>query len=276
MGNLDIFNTLSEQITVRIRACHEGQHDSGWSETKQHGDYDLWHVLSGEVRIVVDGQAYTARPGDVVFFYPHQPYRAFTTDAGCHFIFTHFDFDLGERPTILNEYPLAGIVPGRLIAEETELFRLAYPSFKTRGPMSAMRLRGALLMLLSAILQAYAAGSYTGSFRLPRTSGPPADITRLQPVFERMNDQLHRPPRIPELAQLAGMSEKYFIAYFKRALGMTPGQYIYHLRMHKARELLYKRSYSVKEIADQLGYPDAYSFSKAFKKFYDTPPSRFI
>jgi AraC family transcriptional regulator len=276
MENMDIFHTLSEQITVRIRGSHEELHDGSWSETKQHGDYDLWLVLSGEVRIMVEGETYTAYPGDAVFFYPHQPYRASTTDAGCSFIFTHFDFDLGERPAILNAYPLAGIVPGRLIAEETELLRQAYPAFKARGPLSAMRLRGALFMLLSAIMLAYADGRYIGSFQRPRTSGPPADLALLQPVFHYIDGHLNRSLRICELAELAGMSDKYFIAYFKRALGLTPGQYIYHLRMHKARELLYKRSFSVKEIADQLGYPDAYSFSKAFKKFYAIPPSRFI
>jgi len=276
MDGLAIFNTLSEQIAVRLRACHEECHDGSWSETKQHGDYDLWQVTSGEVRLVVDGREYAAHAGDIVFFYPHQPYRAFTTDAGCGFIFTHFDFSLGERSAVLNEYPLAGIVPGRLIEAETAQFLLAYPPFKAREPLSAMRLRGSLLMLLAGIMQAYANGSYTGHFRRPDASGPPADLAALQPVFQFIDDDRRRPIRVRELAQVAGMSEKYFIAYFKRALGMTPGQYIYHLRMHKARELLYGRSLSVKQIADQLGYPDGYSFSKAFKKFYGTPPSRFI
>lgn len=276
MEGLAIFNTLSEQIAVKLRACHEERHDGSWSETKQHSDYDLWLVTGGEVRLVMDGREYAAHAGDTVFFYPHQPYRAFTTDAGCSFIFTHFDFSLGERAAILNEYPLAGVVPGRLIEAETALFRQAYPPFKAREPLSAMRLRGNLFTLLAGIMQSYASGSYAGDFQRPGASGPPADLAALQPVFQFIDTDHQRPVRVRELAQLAGMSEKYFIAYFKRALGMTPGQYMYHLRMHKARELLYRRSLSVKQIADRLGYPDAYSFSKAFKKFYGTPPSRFI
>jgi AraC-like DNA-binding protein len=31
-----------------------------------------------------------------------------------------------------------------------------------------------------------------------------------------------------------------------------------------------------KNISYKLGYTDAYSFSKAFKKFYNVPPSRYI
>ncbi|MBO1515444.1 helix-turn-helix domain-containing protein [Metabacillus sp. BG109] len=46
--------------------------------------------------------------------------------------------------------------------------------------------------------------------------------------------------------------------------------------MNRARELLYSNRYSIKQIADMLGYPDPYSFSKAFKKYYKMPPSQFV
>ncbi|MGO4374436.1 helix-turn-helix transcriptional regulator, partial [Paenibacillus sp. MCAF20] len=88
--------------------------------------------------------------------------------------------------------------------------------------------------------------------------------------------RLHQPVRIGELAELAGMSEKYFILYFKQALGITPGSYIYQLKMNRARELLYSRTFSIQQIAGLLGYPDPYSFSKAFKKYYKVPPSKFV
>jgi AraC family transcriptional regulator len=72
------------------------------------------------------------------------------------------------------------------------------------------------------------------------------------------------------------MSEKYFIRYFKQALGVTPGQYMIQLRMNRARDLVYTQRYSMQQVASLLGYPDAYSFSKAFKKHYKVPPSKFV
>lgn len=86
---------------------------------------------------------------------------------------------------------------------------------------------------------------------------------------------LHRPLRVQEMASVASMSEKYFITFFKKAIGVTPGQYLFHLKMNKARDYIYKMDHSMKEIAALLGYPDAYSFSKAFKRFYQIAPSRF-
>jgi len=39
--------------------------------------------------------------------------------------------------------------------------------------------------------------------------------------------------------------------------------------MNRARDYLYQGKYTIiKEISSMLGYPDQYSFSKAFKKHY--------
>jgi AraC-like DNA-binding protein len=76
-------------------------------------------------------------------------------------------------------------------------------------------------------------------------------------------------------AAIAGMSEKHFIALFKEVAGITHSRYSYQLKMNRAREYIYGKRLSCKEIAAMLGYPDQYSFSKAFGKHSNVPPSRF-
>jgi YesN/AraC family two-component response regulator len=46
--------------------------------------------------------------------------------------------------------------------------------------------------------------------------------------------------------------------------------------MEKAKELLVKEELSVKEIANSVGYQDAYHFSKLFKKYTGNSPSDYI
>jgi len=103
-----------------------------------------------------------------------------------------------------------------------------------------------------------------------------AKLTVLQPVFQYVENNLDRPMKIDELSAIVNMSEKYFISYFKSALGITPGNYITQLKMNKARDYLYQEKYSIKEIANLLGYSDQYTFSKAFKKYFNVSPSKFI
>jgi AraC-like DNA-binding protein len=45
--------------------------------------------------------------------------------------------------------------------------------------------------------------------------------------------------------------------------------------MNRARDYLYEKNYTIQQIAGFLGYPDPFTFSKAFKKFYNVPPSKF-
>ena len=63
---------------------------------------------------------------------------------------------------------------------------------------------------------------------------------------------------------------------FKEETGDSPINYLIKIRMEKAKELLIKKESSIKEIANLVGYQDAYHFSKLFKKYTGTSPSEYI
>lgn len=282
-GSFQLFNELSEHITLRIAACSVMSHPPDWREDKRHPDYDLWIVLEGTVHLHMNGKDGAASPGDLILFYPAMPYRASTGKEGCRFLYIHFDFGIGDRERMLDEFDLAGIVDGASVAEETALIRRAFDRYRKRSIVFNIRVKGCLTLLLARILEdaAEAAGALgQNGAALTGERGGGSSETRhldtLQPVFAFLQEQLHRPIAVRELAALAGMSEKYFITFFKQTVGVTPGYYMHQMRMNRARDYLYEGGYSVKQIAELLGYPDPYTFSKAFKKYYNRPPSRFL
>ncbi|MEK6794583.1 MAG: AraC family transcriptional regulator [Spirochaetota bacterium] len=63
-----------------------------------------------------------------------------------------------------------------------------------------------------------------------------------------------------------GMSQHYLIRSFKRAFGVSPVQYRIDIQMRDAERLLTVTDLSVREIAKQLGFRDAYYFSRLFKR----------
>lgn len=270
-----IFDELTEHIALRIRESSDNMHGSDWIESKRHGDYDLWYVTAGRVYVRSGNEVLCASSGDAVFFYPNFPYTAWAGEEGGAFIYIHFDFGIGEGNEILEQFPFSGIVSGDLIREEGRLLSEAYEGVKANSGMSRMKLKGAFLMLLAKIIESYGEGKYEGTFR-PSFGyrGQVADVVFLQPVFKHIHANLDRPIRIRELAAIASMSEKYFISFFKKAIGLAPAQYVHQVRMNKAMDYLRKGKYSVKEIASLLGYPDASSFSKAFKRTFRAAPSR--
>lgn len=53
---------------------------------------------------------------------------------------------------------------------------------------------------------------------------------------------------------------------FQHQLNMTPVQYLTKIRIQKAAELLRSTSFSITDIASQVGYANANYFNKAFRK----------
>jgi AraC family transcriptional regulator len=276
MNNTDIFNELSEHVALRIHSCVSIAHKSDYVESKSHHDYDLWVVRSGQIEIQIEEKKHIASAGNLVLFYPQVPYTARAGAEGCQFIYLHFDFELGNQSRILESFPLSGIVPEHLVLKETYLFEEAFLQYKKEEGLSRIRLKAAFTILISKIIECYGRNEYMGSFlRNDSLREHVKYLSSLQPVFLHIQTHLHRSIRIPELSSLAGMSEKYFIRYFKQALGVTPGQYMYQLKMNRARDLLHSNRYTIQQIAGLLGYPDPFTFSKAFKKYYKVSPSKF-
>lgn len=277
--SIHILNELSDHIQMRIRSMNEMEKPPEWVESKAHQDYDLWIIREGKVHIRIEGEKYTASSGEMIFFCPDMMYTASTIDAPCRFAYVHFDFGIAEQNRLLDEFRLFGIVPRSIIQKEQELFLTAFDQSRSANKPHGIRyyLSGCLSILIAKIIEVYGSGIYRGQFLHDVTrSSATGGLRMLQPTLEYIHNNLHRPLRIQELAVTAGVSEKYFITRFRKCVGITPNQYIYRIKMNKARDYLYQNQYSVQEIASLLGYPDPFTFSKAFKKFYGIPPSRFF
>ena len=80
---------------------------------------------------------------------------------------------------------------------------------------------------------------------------------------------------IKNLADSLFLDSAYFSRLFKSRVGMSPKQYIQHVRLQKAKELLEKTDYSVKEIAITVGFADPLYFSKQFSKAENMTPTEF-
>lgn len=71
------------------------------------------------------------------------------------------------------------------------------------------------------------------------------------------------------------LSPFYISKIFKSETGDAPIRHLINIRLEKAMELLQSGfAGSIQEVAVQVGYEDAYHFSKLFKKRYGIPPSQ--
>ncbi|OYU53749.1 MAG: hypothetical protein CFE27_02420 [Alphaproteobacteria bacterium PA1] len=80
---------------------------------------------------------------------------------------------------------------------------------------------------------------------------------------------------LEELAKHAGLSRTLLAERFRRTMGDTPLSYLRTLRVQKAMTLLSEADHTLEHVARAVGFSDAFSFSKVFKKIVGQSPSDF-
>lgn len=78
-----------------------------------------------------------------------------------------------------------------------------------------------------------------------------------------------------DVAREVGLSYENFRKRFAQFTGESPGQYQKRRRLEWACAAIYQGEHSIKQIADELGFCDAFHFSKAFKQVVGTTPSEY-
>jgi AraC-like DNA-binding protein len=79
-------------------------------------------------------------------------------------------------------------------------------------------------------------------------------------------------PSIAKIAERLGVSHAHMSRQFKRDLGLSPSEYLHHLRVAEATFRL-SLGEEIIDISHEVGYNDLSRFYKQFKKTTDTSPA---
>lgn len=96
---------------------------------------------------------------------------------------------------------------------------------------------------------------------------------RLLSTLDFIRTHLQRPLSVGEMAEQAHLSVSAFHAFFQRAMGCTPMQYIKDMRLQAAQNLLLVSDTPMSQIAKACGFADGFHFSREFKRALGMPPS---
>lgn len=77
------------------------------------------------------------------------------------------------------------------------------------------------------------------------------------------------------MARMAKLTERTFIRRFQCATRLNPSEYLQHLRIGKARELMESSQLAVEQIAWQVGYQDPAAFRRTFRKIMGLTPKEY-
>ncbi len=105
-----------------------------------------------------------------------------------------------------------------------------------------------------------------------RSGGGESSIQRIRRFVER---NYKKNPTLKQAAERASLSAKYVSRKFKEETRQTFSDYRISLKMEQAKKLLRETSLGVAQIAYKVGYENAESFMKMFRKFLDCTPTEY-
>ena len=126
------------------------------------------------------------------------------------------------------------------------------------------------LILQGKVLQLLAAGmaaspSLNKKAMEDRVAKSVVDILQIDPL---------NPPTLPTLSARVGVPQRKLFDIFRAHYGMTIAEWLADWQFNYARDQLLKRSMSLREISEVLGYGSVSNFSAAFTKRFGVSPGR--
>ncbi|WP_331281712.1 AraC family transcriptional regulator [Paenibacillus sp. FSL P4-0081] len=228
--------------------------------------YSLHFVYEGKVGLNYGDEHIELQKGDMFCLFPDQTYHYYIIPAESPLQMSWLALD-GSR--VMPLLKLTGMVPekpyalGKVTSRIKKVLERIFGAMTRYGrwdPAVSLELQGQTCELLAVLMP--------GAF----PADTPSPSGWVSECMEFMNLHATEGISVQQVASYAGVHRSYFTSAFTSQTGVSPQKYIQNIRMGKAKRLLAETDASITEIALSLGYPNLYTFTRAFKSYYKTSP----
>lgn len=252
-----------------------------------HNHIEIIRVISGKLNIKLYNNEYIAEEGDALFVNSETVHGASPSDdciyecivlhtevlgikdSSCNF----FIDGIMNREILITEFHRSS--DGELMRAVNELF-CAMLRIENCERESGFDLTAGKFTVIGALYKIFAViidmELYTASISvLPEDK----NLVKLKTVLSYIRSNYDKQISLSDMADIAGMSPKYFCYFFKKMTRKTPVDYLVTYRVEKASRKLLSTDMSVTDIAFATGFNDLSYFIKTFKKLKGYTPADF-
>lgn len=231
--------------------------------------YSLHFVLDGEGAFTQDNKSYALQTNDLFCLFPGRPHEYFTSPRQ-PLKMAWIAFDGKKALPVLERLGIRPAVPyasNVIRAEARERLDDFFRLIRACGQRASDFAKLAVLFNVFAAL-----ADANGDAEKER--GERSEHW-LQKGVDYLEMHYAEGITIEKVASFVGVDRAHFSRRFRLAHGTSPIKYLQGVKMQAARDMLGESAYTLTEIALSVGYPDLFSFSKAFKKHFDMSPGEF-
>lgn len=251
-------------------------------------DYMLMYVQEGEMIAHVEGREHRFLAGDFCLV---QPGQLHTLEGPAHTITPYIHLDIFYDPARERSFVVrsgradvsgfeelmqpqldaaTGVrVPTRFFPLHPAQFRdtmlKAIGIWQRRDFLGQLEADYLVTGLVLSMLQSYSRGS----------ADSPDQPEFLNWITSFMSLHLSEPLSISDMAGRAGLSASRFSQVFRDRFGRPPHQFLLHLRIQRAQDLLQHTGLTMREISVQCGFSDVHHFAKTFRRISGQTPGSY-
>ncbi len=260
-------NDLLSQIRVHVYCAYRTTLGPAWRTAQTQDAKDrLYYVVSGSGEVVHHSRSYALQPGGLYLIPAHTPHSHSCTGRmdiyWCHFAAeTRLGTPLFANlpvPYACHPLPEHGI---------SSLFEAMARLYADDSPGAVFRRSGLLMQTLAPFIERADLLCWRQWHQCVQPFMPVIDL-----IDRRTGEPLLSSE---ELARAAHLSRCYFLSRFKQLFGVSPRQYQIKKRIELARVRLLQTADTVGHISTDLGFADAFHFSRQFRKCIGLSPRAF-
>ena len=240
-----------------------------------HKEWELIRIKKGTFSILVENQEFHAVAGDILLISSGMLHGGYPSDCvyecllfDLHALYRNIDFTKSHlRPFYRNQFQPHIFFPGY----HTEFYPVTdelFSSFQT--PFFELVTLSNITRLFTILLQNHAYTEIESD--VPDHS---KRIRQIMPVMEYIEAHFQEHITVPMLADVIGMSPKYFNRFFHSITHQTPIDYVNYYRIEQAANILSSTENSITEIGQDCGFCDSSHFIKTFKRYKDMTPLQY-
>ena len=272
LEDLSQIQKISSVQPINLDYCGEEQCKSNYAFGPfVRTSYVLHMVMKGKGKLYKNGKVYEIQAGEAFLIYPKEEtvYQA-DSEQPWHYMWIGFHGfsadEFMERAGFLPEHPVR-------VCQDMPQIRQAMGRMLDAGGLSYSN----ELMRMSSLYHVLAL--LTKDQEEPAVSKSAQDSSSdahyVRTAINLLLDSYKQGIRVDEVARAIGISRNYLTTIFKKEMNVSPQEFLMNYRMEKAGSLLLSTSELVSTIAYEVGYSDALSFSRAFRRHYGVSPSEY-
>ncbi len=100
-------------------------------------------------------------------------------------------------------------------------------------------------------------------------------LCRLGELISLLENRYREHWTINRISRIAAMAPSTLLPVFKKVTGYSPIDYLLHVRLAKAADMLLKTEKTISEIAQDCGFADSNYFSRQFRNSYSLSPREY-